>query len=77
MAEKGGKKTRKVDWQLVKQPNILPPPATKHETHVQQANIFSEPVAARKKGGQVIAFHSASKWRHHFEMSKKTPQLVS
>lgn len=33
--------------------------------------------AAPTKKGQVIAFHSSSKWKIHFEASKQTSKLVT
>ncbi|XP_073133645.1 thioredoxin H2-like [Henckelia pumila] len=40
------------------------------------ANLTTEHETNGKKGGQVIVFHSSTKWRIHFEASKQASKLI-
>ncbi|KAI3452799.1 hypothetical protein Pfo_009462 [Paulownia fortunei] len=40
------------------------------------ANVSSVHETSPTKKGQVIAFHSSSKWKIHFEASKQTSKLI-
>ncbi|GFP80047.1 thioredoxin h2 [Phtheirospermum japonicum] len=40
------------------------------------ANVSSVYETSSTRKGQVIAFHSSSKWKFHFEASKQTSKLI-
>ncbi|PIN15210.1 Thioredoxin [Handroanthus impetiginosus] len=53
-------------------------PAAKSIESPKKANLSSTKTkgSTQEKKGQVIAFHSSSKWKIHFEASKQTSKLI-